>query len=873
VLAYRHSSIFSRLRGLLEVTRLVRTEEELPELLAAIARTVSESLGFHTVVVNRYRREWDDFEVTTVHGSDEARDALLGRVRQVEEWERLLDARFLERGAYVVPHGEFDWQGHDAFTPDLPVSDDPGSWHPEDALFVPMRAADGSLLGVLSVDEPASGRRPTGDEIDVLVAVAEHAAIALQAAQDTAKGERRRAALERLLEVSTRLNETWQTEELLQLVCEAISDALGFGKVAVELLDVPTHLYVPGAAVGFRHGAVPGAPISVAELELLLRPEFEVEGCYVIPDEAARELLPDRPAGYVSVCDGRGPHSWQNHWLFVPLHDRRGLRIGFIWVDDPRDRLRPTPDRLQLLRAFANQAATALTAAAHLEALKDSNERHRSLINASPAAIVDFDLDGRVRTWNAAAVELFGWTAEETVGRINPLVRDDEVESFLARIDRIREGETLRDSEATRTRRDGSEIDLSVSTGPVRNGQGEVVGVVSLLVDVGERKRSQRAVLASEARKDAILRSALDSVVTVDHEGRIVEFNPAAEEILGWTADATGAELVELAIAEEHRPALAEVLASGKGPLLGSRYEIVALRADRRSFPAEISIYRVDVPGPALFAVSIRDITKRKDREERMREAEAKYRTLVEQLPLATFVNDTGLPVRTRYMSPQIEQMLGYPAADWLAPDFFRSVIHPEDRARVMAEGERTHRTGETFECEYRMIAADGRVVWVLDETVAVRDAEYRPLFLQGFLLDVTHRRLADEALRQSEELYRGVIESSSDLIAVIDLDGTARYVSPSVRAILGWLPEELVGQPYVDRIHPEDASAVVRFFDDLAAGGPQRPITARVDHADGGWVTLEGRTSVIRDEDGRPTGLVMVSRPVARFAALHAVG
>ena len=90
------------------MTRLVRRGEDLPELLAAIARTVSDSLAFGTVVINLYRREWNDFLVTTVYGSEEARVALLGQVRQVSDWEPLLDQRFLQRGAYLVPEGEFN---------------------------------------------------------------------------------------------------------------------------------------------------------------------------------------------------------------------------------------------------------------------------------------------------------------------------------------------------------------------------------------------------------------------------------------------------------------------------------------------------------------------------------------------------------------------------------------------------------------------------------------------------------------------------------------------------------------------------------------------------------------------------------------------
>ena len=142
---------------------------------------------------------------------------LLGQVSSVADWEPLLDQRFLQRGAYVVPAGEFDWdrarQLH-VHTEHLGARR-PDAWHPDDALFAPLRGSDGSLLGVLSVDEPISGRKPSGDEIDVLVAVSEHAALAVEAAQEAARAKANREALERLLDVSTHLNETWDATELL----------------------------------------------------------------------------------------------------------------------------------------------------------------------------------------------------------------------------------------------------------------------------------------------------------------------------------------------------------------------------------------------------------------------------------------------------------------------------------------------------------------------------------------------------------------------------------------------------------------------------------------------------------------------------------
>ncbi len=177
----------SPLRGLLEVTRLLGAEEELPELLSAIARTVAESLGYATVAINLYRPAWDDFCVTTVYGSEAAREALLGHVRDVSEWDVVLDDRFLRRGAYFIPHGAVDWEELGAsYVPDRKPGTGADAWHPEDALFVPLRHSDGHLLGILSVDEPNSGLRAGDEELDVLAALSAHAALAVQAAQETA---------------------------------------------------------------------------------------------------------------------------------------------------------------------------------------------------------------------------------------------------------------------------------------------------------------------------------------------------------------------------------------------------------------------------------------------------------------------------------------------------------------------------------------------------------------------------------------------------------------------------------------------------------------------------------------------------------------
>jgi hypothetical protein len=183
-------STIASLRGLLDVTRLVRRGGSLSRVLDAITRTVSESLGLGTVVVNLRRPGTDVFDVVAVHGSDEVRDALLGTVNSWDEWAPLLDARFHRRGAYHIRAGEFDWTELEANRVVVGASrgDDPWLWHPEDELFVPFYGSDGTLLGIFSVGEPRSGRRPSDEELDVLVAMAEHAAAAVETLEDAPVG-------------------------------------------------------------------------------------------------------------------------------------------------------------------------------------------------------------------------------------------------------------------------------------------------------------------------------------------------------------------------------------------------------------------------------------------------------------------------------------------------------------------------------------------------------------------------------------------------------------------------------------------------------------------------------------------------------------
>ena len=151
------------------------------------------------------------------------------------------------------------------------------------------------------------------------------------------------------------------------------------------------------------------------------------------------------------------------------------------------------------------------------------------------------------------------------------------------------------------------------------------------------------------------------------------------------------------------------------------------------------------------------DITEDKLVEERLVEAEERYRTLVEQLPLGTYIRPLDMTKPNIYASPQVEPMLGYPAEAWMTdPDLLATIVHPDDRDRVLSEAVHVRGTGEPLRnAEYRYVRPDGSVVWVQDETHVVEDEHGEPRCVQGYLLDITERKLAEEERdRLREQLH-----------------------------------------------------------------------------------------------------------------------
>jgi PAS domain S-box-containing protein len=285
---------------------------------------------------------------------------------------------------------------------------------------------------------------------------------------------------------------------------------------------------------------------------------------------------------------------------------------------------------------------------------------------------------------------------------------------------------------------------------------------------VAERTRELAAaneeLKRSEARKDAILSSALDCIVTIDHESRITEFNPAAEHTFGYRRDAVlGRPLAEVIIPpslrEQHHRGFAKFLATGEARVLGRRIEMLAMRADGSEFPVELAITRIPMEGPPSFTGYLRDITERKRSEEELRRSEA---SLLEAQRLSSTGTFSWLVATGEITwSEPTYRIFALDPAEPVTLDLIGSRLHPEDVPSFRQMLERQRDQGDDFEHEHRLLLPDHSVKYLHVVAHATRDHKGQLKYI-GWVQDVTERRLAEAALSKARADLAHVARVSS---------------------------------------------------------------------------------------------------------------
>lgn len=271
---------------------------------------------------------------------------------------------------------------------------------------------------------------------------------------------------------------------------------------------------------------------------------------------------------------------------------------------------------------------------------------------------------------------------------------------------------------------------------------------------------------------------------------------------------------------------------------------------------------QVEIDALRAAAAVLGAAIRRQRDEEQVREAEARFRTIVERTPAVTYqqlaTEHYDASSSVVYVSPQIERILGFPAESWWTiPGFWSTLVHPDDLQAILAESDRTSATGEPFAMEYRMIAADGRTVWFHDESVLLRDDAGDPLLRQGVMIDVTERRVAEEALREAQTRYQVLVEHVPVTIyrepAV--WDPYEFYISPQSEDMFGYLPAEWQDKRefWEDRIHEDDRQEVRAADEHAKSTGEPFCVEYRFRAKDGRFVWVHDEATLVRDETATP--------------------
>ena len=253
-----------------------------------------------------------------------------------------------------------------------------------------------------------------------------------------------------------------------------------------------------------------------------------------------------------------------------------------------------------------------------------------------------------------------------------------------------------------------------------------------------------------------------------------------------------------------------------------------------------------------------------------LRRSEKSYRLLMDNLQdLICLTDKEGV---FQYVSPSYRDELGYAPEDLLGKSAF-SWIHPDDLDRVAGEVQEYSASGaDRFQQEYRIVTKDGKVRWVDDRTVVERNVAGQIVYYQGIVIDITERKTMETALKKRENELTLLTDNMLDMISFIDRDRIIRYVSPSIRLILGCEPEELIGRPALELVHPDDRDRLLLEAGRALAENAQiLKLEYRYRRAAGDYLWLESLCRFIRDDQGQLQGTVFSSRDITQRKKLEA--
>jgi len=511
-----------------------------------------------------------------------------------------------------------------------------------------------------------------------------------------------------------------------------------------------------------------------------------------------------------------------------------------------------------------------------LEALRQSEEHYSTLVRSLTDAV--FKLKGKVITWcNDRVEKIYGYKRDELIGKEVTVLFPEGVNRWKF----IEEVATAIDKQgyfrgAHRVKRkDGSLADIEYTISQIQGT--EPIELISVARDITDRKRIEEEVAKSEARYRSLFETTSNGVAIIDLKGEVILVNEALCSMVGYSQN----ELIGRNFADflhpDDAPRLLELFVEGlTGQAKHPALEFRTTHRDGRilwlySSPTEL----VQGNETIGFSAIIHDITERVQMEKALRQSEEKFRKVLDNsqdMIYSMNLHTSGY----EYVSPATKQVLGYSPEEFqtLNSDELISLVHPEDAEKLQQNIVDLITQGENkaLSVEYRVKHKELGYRWVSDIRSAVFDGANMPVAIVGSLRDINERKLAQEALRQSEERFRSVLDNSLDMIYSLNLQtGRYEYMSPASERILGYSPEEVIRRSLEETratIHPEDVQRMDENVIELIAskGATASRIQYRVKHKELGYRWMSDSRSVAYDNGNTPVAVVGSMRDITEL-------
>jgi len=440
---------------------------------------------------------------------------------------------------------------------------------------------------------------------------------------------------------------------------------------------------------------------------------------------------------------------------------------------------------------------------------EESFARLAAIVESSDDAIIGKDLNGIITSWNAGAEKLFGYSALESVGRsINQIVPDDRLNEEEQVLAHIRRNEGVQHFETVRVAKEGRLIDVSVTSSPIKDTSGNLVGISKVARDITERKRAEEKLRETNDYLESLFNYANAPIIVWDTQFHITRFNNAFEMLTGRRAsDVIGKSLGILFPPDRLESSMNLIRKTLKGERWNA-VEIEILRVEgsiRTVLWNSATIFSPDGRTPIATIAQGHDITERKYAEEALKTSAELFRTASESL--TDVVYDWDIKEKVDWYG-DIDSITGYPPGGFPRTiGGWAATIHPEDKDRVLAALDCHLKNAEPYAVQYRVGRKDGEWRWWSARGTALRNNRGEPYKMIGSISDITERKRAEDTLRESEAKFRTLVENIPQKIFMKDRNYKWVSVNKNLARDFGLRPEEVVGKMDADLFAPELAA------------------------------------------------------------------